>query len=182
MLKKKVKQIIEGLVWVGMLLLILIGSASTSAETVPLVHIQPGDISLAYAQNFQVTVRIENVSTLWAFGLTVNFPAELMSLVSVEIGGFLEEGFVISEIDNVNGWVQFDNSQIIPALPQSGSGDLVVLNFLAREITGSGTLEISSHDLVGEDYFPIEHSVLHGQVKLCPLGLCNSLYLPFITQ
>jgi hypothetical protein len=86
-----------------------------------------------------VALRAENVSDLTAFQVHLGFDPDMLEVVFIESGGFLEPDFIVQNaFDNAAGTLDYAAAQLgRPAV--QGSGDLLKISFRAR---ASGTVTI----------------------------------------
>lgn len=167
---------------VSILLLVSLAGAG-SAQTTSQVSILPTISYVSPGQTFEVSVWVSNVMDLWAYSVVLHFPAGLVEALSMQNGGFLEDGLMGAyQIDNESGILQFDMSQVSPAEPVSGSGVLITISMRAMTNTGTGALAFGLVDLVGADYFPIAHDLVDGRVTVCSGGMCQFAYLPLVVK
>ena len=134
-----------------------------SAQSLPLVRVQPAAMEVAAEETFIVAITIENVVDLYGFDILLQFDPSLIQVTEIEMGNFLVQGIYFEDIDNSLGSVNAVNTQTNPDVSQSGSGTLVLIHFVALSETG-----ISSIDFLEPDYLVVLSNI-NGEEIECRL-------------
>ena len=111
------------------LVALLAAAGPARAQTPALISVSPEYQLVHLGDAFAVQVRIDDVQALYAFDVTLSFPAELLEALSVTDADFLAPGMGWASIDNDAGTVNVVHSQLNPAEPVSGSGVLFTVLF-----------------------------------------------------
>jgi hypothetical protein len=134
--------------------LLLVWNQSAAAQTLAIVTVQPGELSLVPGQSNVLAIAIDRADQLFGFELHLEFdPAVIqvvdanpeMDGVQVQPAGFLEisQGFAVAnQVDNEAGFLAYAMTLLAPAEPASGAGDLLYLSVLAVA-PGSSQLSLS---------------------------------------
>ena len=140
------------------------------AQTGTVVRVEPSSLAVEPGESFTVVIIVENVVDLYGFEISVQYDPDLLTVVSVELGGFLKEGLSFFNIDEDAGIVNFLNSQTAPAEPQSGTGTLVTIHLLAGFIDGVSQIKILEPEgmpiFSDKDGFEIPCDVEYGSVTV----------------
>ncbi|MHB8112088.1 MAG: beta strand repeat-containing protein, partial [Bellilinea sp.] len=140
----------------------------------------PGISNVFTCQSSLIPVRVENVTSLTAYHLEIDFPPGDVQVTAVENGGFIPNGIFepTNATDNVAGTVVFGMArQNYDTPPANGSGVLVYLsvqgvnpgaavNFTIRPyVAGSEPTNGTGSMLVGwPDLTPIPYTITNGTV------------------
>lgn len=108
------------------------------------------DLEIPLDARVEVPVEVRDVSELYAVDLTIRFDPEILQVedanpdlagVQPGLATFLDAGMTLFNIvDNETGTVRFVMSQINPSEGKSGSGNLLVLYFVAKQ---AGTSQVT---------------------------------------
>ena len=108
------------------------------------------DLEIPLNARVEVPVEVRDVSDLYAVDLTIRFDPEILQVedanpdqagVQPGLATFLDAGMTLFNIvDNETGTVRFVMSQINPSEGKSGSGNLLVLYFVAKQ---AGTSQVT---------------------------------------
>jgi hypothetical protein len=153
------------------------------AQSLPVVRVQPATLEVDSEEVFTLQVSVENVVELYGFDILLEFDPILIQITGVEMGEFLEQGLYFDNIDNSSGSVQIVNSQVNPEDPQSGSGILALIHFVALTKAGVSPIDFPVSDdfvaLSDEEGNQIECNLVNGSVEVIGSGEKEE-YLVFI--
>ncbi|MFA5837955.1 MAG: Ig-like domain-containing protein [Bellilinea sp.] len=140
----------------------------------------PASSNIFTCQSSLIPVRVENVTSLTAYHLEIDFPPGNVQVTAVENGGFIPNGIFepTNAIDNIAGTVVFGMArQNYDTPPANGSGVLIFLsvqgvnpgaavNFTIRPyVPGTEPTNGSGSMLVGwPDLTPIPYTITNGTV------------------
>lgn len=167
----------------GILLFTLPTAARSQAGTI--VRVNPMTTNVQPGNSFSVAIRVENVTDLYGFDVTLHFNPAHLQVNSLELGDFLSTGFGGDDFDNTTGIINYYNTQTSPAGPKSGSGTLFTVNFtaLTTEVTTPIDVDDSLTELVEYDtYQLIPFTALDGSVVIGAGSSKFLLYLPLIVK
>jgi len=167
----------------GILLFALPLAAHSESETIVRVNplttnVQPGD-------SFSVDIRVENVTDLYGFDVTLHFNPAYLQVDSLALGSFLSSGFGGHDFKNTTGIINYYNTQMSPAGPKSGSGTLFTVNFTAKTTEATTPLDVDETitDLVEYDTYQLMPYTAQDGSVVIGTGSTNYLfYLPLITN
>ena len=119
-----------------LLILLMFGMpGSGSAQATTSLRISPtfATLTTCPSTELEIAVRVENVTALTAYHLEISFTPGVVEVLEVRNGTFLESGLMetTNAIDNLNGIILFGMAQMSPSIPQTGSGDLVIIRMKA---------------------------------------------------
>ena len=142
----------------------------------PVIQVAPADLQLASGSNGANQIQIEAAEGLYSFDLRLTFDPETVTVIDAdpEKGGvqvglgplFQNQDMVLAHnrVNNNTGLIELAVSLRQPALPISGNGGLVTINWQAlRPGVAALSLETSLADADGA---PIGHQVTGGQVTV----------------
>lgn len=108
------------------------------------------DLEIPLNARVEVPVEVRDVSDLYAVDLTIRFDPDILQVEDADpnragvqpgLATFLDAGMTLFNIvDNETGTVRFVMSQINPSEGKSGSGNLLVLYFVAKQ---AGTSQVT---------------------------------------
>jgi hypothetical protein len=139
------------------------GSLTTSDVCPPAeLSISPTPVTACTNADLTLKVRVRYVVNLYGYDIDLSFNPGSIQIISVTNGGFLEEGLAAptNGYNNSTGMIQFGNAQMDPALPKTGTGDLISITLRATVPNQTVYLnidEVNSY-LVDNDIMPIEFS------------------------
>lgn len=116
--------------------------------------------SFSVGQQIQIGIDVEDAIDLWAFELDFGFSSASLEVVSVEEGGFLNQGdpashptfFLSGNIDNSAGTVSLIANTLEGTVPGvSGSGRLATLTLLATT-SGQGQVNTFNESFLDFDF------------------------------
>ena len=155
--------------------------AATDQPKAALLKISPEN-TVAACNEVTITVRVENVTALYAYSLVINFPPGSLEILEVSNAGFLQDGMFppTNGFDNTLGIIQFDMTQMSPALPVDGSGDLIRIRLRPTSTQAAVPITISTDSILVNwpDVAPIEYTITNGVVQTAQ----HCLYLPSIRK
>lgn len=88
----------------------------------------------------EIAVRVENVNALTAYHLEINYDPNVIQVISVRNGDFLDEGLYepSNSIDSDNGLINFgmaqQNTAENPLEAKSGNGNLIYIKIRAKQV------------------------------------------------
>src|SRR5262245_50735741 len=104
----------------GLVLAIIIGCVSGTAEAVPLISVSPSAPTVAVGHEITVDVLIADAADLYAYQLGLAFDAALFNVVDVIEGSFLASGgstIFFPGADNGAGVIEFNAGTLVGAVP-----------------------------------------------------------------
>jgi hypothetical protein len=142
---------------VGLIGLIL--PAQAAQNTPVTVRLAPANASVAVNQTVDVAVEVVAVSDLYGLDVSLQFDPQLLEVVDVDpalagiqigFGTFLDPGFVLlNEADNEAGTARLAMTQLNPSLPQSGTGNVIVVRFRGRQVSSLTPVRLTEVQLAG---------------------------------
>ena len=121
------------------------------AQTGAVVKVDPASIDVDPEQNFSLNVIIENVEDLFAFDVVIDYDPDLLIYMSIELGDFLEEGDLSPTTILYPGRVQYIFTQTGNVSQKSGTGNLLTINFRAKDVNDSANINIISAELTNKN-------------------------------
>jgi hypothetical protein len=119
-----------------------------------IIRIIPPDAQVVVNQNIDIAVEVENVSNLYGIDVLLEFDPQAVEVVDmdpfldgvqVQLGQFMDPGFsIINLADNDLGRLRLAMTQLNPSDPKEGTGNIVVVTFLAKAVRPTGDLTIIS--------------------------------------
>jgi hypothetical protein len=144
----------------GIILLILFAftTAGLAQATDPvIVRIIPEDARVVLNQTIDIAVEVVDVRELYGIDILLEFDPQAVEVVDkdpildgiqVQLGEFLEPGFsIINLADNEIGRLRVAMTQLNPAPPKDGTGNIVVVTFRAKAVRPTGDITIISAKL-----------------------------------
>lgn len=115
-------------------------------------------LTAAIGDQFNVDIRIDQVTNLEAYWLNINWSPNILQLENVTEGPFLKQGgntlFFLAAIDNKDGYIKGGiNDFLLSFYGVNGSGVLVTLTFQAIGIGNANITVGSSSELLGPLYY-----------------------------
>ena len=105
------------------------------------------DLEIPLNACVEVPVEVRDVSDLYAVDLTIRFDPDILQVEDADpnragvqpgLATFLDAGMTLfNEVDNETGIVRFVMTQINPSEGKSGSGNLLVLYFMGKQVGAS---------------------------------------------
>jgi len=130
------------------------------------LRFSPARPQLAVGETIETAVEVSSVSDLYGFDITISYDPNIVEVVDfdpdldgiqVALGLFLDPGFVIfNQADNDLGQLRLVMTQLNPSESKSGTGNLMVVRFRARQ-TGETPLLLVAGQLAqrdGTSFFP----------------------------
>lgn len=120
------------------------------------------DLEIPLNARVEVPVEVRDVSDLYAVDLTIRFDPDILQVEDADpnragvqpgLATFLDAGMTLfNEVDNETGIVRFVMTQINPSEGKSGSGNLLVLYFMGKQVgTSPVTVEkVEASNRLGE--------------------------------
>jgi hypothetical protein len=166
------------LLGLGIVLFSLPMAVHSEGETV--VQVSPLTTNVQPGESFSVDIRVENVTDLYGFDVTLHFNPAYLQVDSLALGSFLSSGFGGHGFNNTTGIINYYNTQMAPEGPKSGSGTLFTINFTAKttEATTPIGVDDSLSDLV--EYGTYQLMPFTGQDGSVVIGTGSSEYLIFL--
>lgn len=164
-------------------LLVCLGPVEAAAgqSKAALLKISP-ETSVAACNDLTIAVRVENVTALYAYSVVINFTPGSLEILEVTNAGFLQDGFFAptNEFNNSLGMIQFGMTQVAPAQPVDGSGDLIHIRLHATSTGADVPFTISTDSALVEwpSALPIEYTIANGVVQTAPF----CIFLPTIRR
>ena len=156
---------------------LLAAVAPAAAQTGTVVRVEPAFQQVAPGTTFTLTIQIDDVVNLYAYEVTLNFPADALSVIDAQNGGFLQNGWLI--IDNETpGTLIVGYTQVGETPPADGNGTLVMITFDAIVEQSDADIIISNVVLVDNEMESIPCSLQHGRVHIG----AYPLYLPLVLR
>lgn len=157
------------------------------AEGEAVVSIYPPSQEALEGVPFTVSVRIEDATNLYGAQFQAHFNPAVLEVqdvdsdregVQIEPGPFLSPDFVVQDVANITGTIDYAVTQMAPTEPVTGSGVLATIVFKGL-ITG--TSPITLEDVTLSDPAGYEISATHqdGQVTVMP---AHHIFLPLVTK
>ena len=122
-----------------------------------IIRIIPPDAQVVVNQTIDIAVEVENVSNLYGIDVLLEFDPQAVAVVDmdpildgvqVQLGQFMEPGFSILNLaDNELGRLRLAMTQLNPSPPQEGTGNIVVVTFLAKAVRPTGDITVISAKL-----------------------------------
>jgi hypothetical protein len=120
----------------GLCVLLLLSACGPSGSS---LDFSPASVSTSVGQSFTVALQANKINDLMAYEVHLGFDPDMLEVVFIEPGGFLEPDFIVqNDFDNAAGTLDYAAAQLgRPAV--QGSGDLLKISFRAR---ASGTTTV----------------------------------------
>ena len=105
----------------------------THAQGATTVFVSPAESTALTCEDFTFKVSVQDVTELYAYALHLSFTPGSIQVLEVTNGAFMQEGLVppANGFDNSTGDIYFDLTQMNPAEPVTGSGDLIEIKLRA---------------------------------------------------
>ena len=118
-------------IWrVGILTMLMLGASC--APSGPVIKVEPSVSSIQVNNTGRVPVQIGNIADLVAYEVHLSFDANVLEVIELNDGGFIESDFVIQNtFDNATGTIDYAVAQINRP-PANGSGTLFEIVFRAE--------------------------------------------------
>jgi hypothetical protein len=151
---------------------LMLGICAMSVAASPILSIQPPSRSVQPDRDFSFSVRVADITDLFAFQFDLAFDPAILSAASVTEGSFLRNGgstvFVPGTINNTAGTINFTGDSLIgPIQGVSGSGTLATVNFQAFR-PGMSPIALSNVVLLDSDLRGITANTVNGTVTVIP--------------
>ncbi len=135
--------------------------------------VSPASSTATTCADQTIAIRVQDVTDLYAYSIQLSFTPGSLNILEVSNGGFLAapgepalfeptNGF-----NNTTGTISFGMTQMSPALPKDGSGDLILIRLQAMVPgqTVNFTINTSTSALVNwPDVLPITYTATNGTV------------------
>ena len=116
--------------WIGLLAVWILGTSCTPSG--PVITVAPSAPSLQVDHITQAPVTAENIADLTAFEVHLSFDANILEVIELKDGGFVQADFVVQNtFDNRTGTIDYAVAQIDHA-PAHGSGTLFEIVFRGK--------------------------------------------------
>jgi hypothetical protein len=144
--------IIKSCLWFLLAAAMLFSSSPAFAQQAQAqAKFNPDNITLDVGESIFISVIVEEITGAYGCDVIVNYNPNIVEMIEVYAGGFLEEGFtLINSIDQGKGKFEFAMTQISPSSAKSGNGTLIVFK-LKGIANGSSTLQFSRTSIARED-------------------------------
>lgn len=146
-----------------------------AAQTAAVAAVTPADSSVGVGQTIDLAVEVRDVQALYGMDITVTYDPALVDVVDadpalpgeqVAMGLFLEAGMaVINQADNAAGRIHFVMTQLNPAEPKSGSGNLLVIRFRGKQ-EGETQVKLADVQLATRDGEAITVTTRDGRLRV----------------
>ncbi len=134
-----------------------------AAPAVAQLSIEPVPVMLPQNGSAVFAVQIREVQNLYGVQLDLRFDPAIMQVVRIEPGTFLSPDFVIvQQIDNRVGVAKLAYTQLAPAPPKSGTGDITLITAQATDCLGTTPLRLENVVLTDPDGHAVSHSLTEG--------------------
>jgi hypothetical protein len=175
----------------GIILIILLTLTSAGfaqpASTV-ILRVVPEDAQVLVNGTLDIAVEVEDVEGLYGIDILLEFNPQALEVVDmdpdldgvqIQLGTFLEPGFVILNlVNNEIGRLRLAMTQLAPAEPKSGTGNLIVVRFRGKTADLSSAVTIVAATLAGPTGNLIEINTLEDGsidvVQTLPPGPTNT--------
>ncbi|MBK8986882.1 MAG: hypothetical protein IPM39_12540 [Chloroflexi bacterium] len=144
-------------------------------NTEAVLQFSPSTLQVATGQTIDVAVEIKDVTGLYGFDVTVSYDPAIVEVVDfdpalegdqVALGLFLDPGFVIfNQARNDLGQLRLVMTQLNPSEGKSGSGNLMVIRFRARQ-AGETPLLLVAGELAQRDGTSFVPQLIDGQLAV----------------
>lgn len=120
------------------LVMSLVGESPVVAQTTTL-SLSPVTAVALTCTDTTIAVRVENVADLYSYDVWLEFTPGSIEVWEVTNGSFLTYGYynLPVVVDNSTGSIHITMTQLDPAQPQSGSGDLIYIRLRALQTGAS---------------------------------------------
>lgn len=176
----KIYRSLTGLLIAGIMLLSHFSTAASQEGTRLVIS---SDTQTATAcEPVEITVRVEDVEDLTAYSLKVIYAADRLEILSVENGGFLDDGIIepTNDWESEPGVIYFGMAQVNsvenPLQPKDGSGDLIRIQAVALVEGETISIEVDAENsyLVNwPQVMPIEFTAVAGELETGPCEAIN---------
>lgn len=130
--------------------------------TLPLVYVDPPEITANPSASFTININIQDVTALYSFGVKVSYNEYVLDLTNVAEGPFLSSMvstvFVYKEFSN---YIDVGCTTLGASGGVSGSGTLFTLSFDVKD-AGKSDLDIFYHVLLDNTLTDIPHETANG--------------------
>ncbi len=152
------------------------------SQTETVVRVSPALVYLEGGQTTTIEIWVDEVIDLFGFAVEIHFDPSKIIAASTTLGGFLEPGMtVIDKIDNINGIIKYEMSQLGQETPsKTGSGVLLTFEITLIEETYETPLVIDSILLTDRNGVEIPCDVEHGKVRTPGLSPEYAVFLPLV--
>lgn len=114
------------------------GPVITAEPSGPVIKLAPPASQVQVGDTFSVPINIDGIANLTAIEMHLSFDANLLEVVSVKDGGFLQADFPVQNtFDNTAGTIDYAVAQINRP-PANGSGTLLEIVFRAKATGEAG--------------------------------------------
>lgn len=160
----------------AILFVFAVGLSPAAAQTAAMVAVAPGDMELGAGMTADLAIEVRDVQDLYGIDITVTYDPAVVEVVDanpslpgaqVSLGVFLDGGMaVINQADNAAGTVHFVMTQLNPAEPKSGTGNLLVIRFRGKQAGGTSAVTLADVQLANRDGESIDSSQQDGQIRV----------------
>ena len=165
------------LVWIIVLLVSFFAVTAAFAQTNPVVvRVHPELSQIALNQTASVAVEVVDVIEVYGIDITMTFDPAILEVVDADpnlegvqlaLGEFLDPGFVIiNQADNEAGVLRLAMAQLHPSTPKSGTGNLIVINFLGKTLSDGTDLDLVSVKMARNNGVLIENTAEPGVAEV----------------
>lgn len=146
-----------------------------------IISVEPNEtIIKSPGKNFSIEINITDALETWAWEFKLSWNASVLNITDITEGTFLSQNIYSTAIFNNThydeGWTMVGSSLLEPALPSSGNGTLVIINFTT--ISGGDTvLHLYDTYLLDNDSYNYNHETRDGSVFVGPSYSNSTIYL-----
>jgi len=161
------------------------GSLTTSDVCPPAVlSINPvTSVACVGREDIVVAVRVRYAVDLYSYALRLSFNPGAVQVMGVVNAGFLTNGIYppTNGYNNTTGIINFDMSQRNPALPKTGTGDLIriTLRAMTPNQTVNFAIDTGYSMIANRDGFAFPYSAIAGSVLTSPCDTTSVDLLSF---
>lgn len=173
------------------LFLVLAAPPVWSQNTAVVLQFAPSAAQVVVGETIDVAVEVRDVSALYGMDIAVGFDPAILEVVDLDptvpalqvaLGLFLDPGFVIfNQADNSLGQLRLVMTQLNPSAPKSGSGNLFVIRFRARQ-AGQTPVVLLAAELAQRDGTTFSPALVNGEITAVTSAPPQPTHTPIPTQ
>lgn len=162
-----------------------------SQNTAVVLQFVPSTAQVSVGEIIDVAVEVRDVSALYGMDIAVGFDPAILEVVDLDptvpglqvaLGLFLDPGFVIfNQADNSLGQLRLVMTQLNPSEPKSGSGNLLVIRFRARQ-AGQTPVVLLAAELAQRDGTTFFPALVNGEITAVTSAPPQPTHTPIPTQ
>lgn len=141
---------------------------TTEASPLPLLFLEPSNITANPGETFTVDIKIANVTDLYDWSLTLTWSrspllGNWLNVTHTEQGEFLKRGgqstyWITPKIDHIYGTIKLGCTRLLAPTGETGNGTLAIITFGVTQ-GGNSTLHVYDTTLKDSATTPIIHTV-----------------------